>query len=1409
MANIENLNFQVILDDSAFQERINKDIADAQRLTDSLDKILRMRINSKPIVTAAGVKNAQEMSKYLDQISQKIQSMPRGSLFVGDADQLNATLAQINATLQQMGQNQKKYTGEVQRTNNTLYSAARMLRTLSTLTGAAFSVAGLRRFISSLVRITGEFEVQRMALRNMLQDVEAADKIFDDLYKFSSESTYRFSELAKYAKQLSGFQIGKDDLLETTKMLGDVASGLGISMDRLILAYGHVKSSGFLRGIQLRSFSQNGVPILKELSDMFTEIEGKAVSMGDVFDKMTKREISFEMVEEAFRRMTSEGRQFYQMQEVLAKTLAGQINILKGRWENMLAAVGKANDGFLKGVVATLNDLVLNYEKLGKLIGEVAIVYGVYKVATIAAMVATGNLAAVMNLKMVQALKNVAKWMLTNPWAILAAEATIAVIEIAKAIKAHNAAVESAKKSVNDFHKEVDVEKAKISDLIQEMRNAGAETEQYGKLKEDLLRSYGHYLSEVDKEKIAIGDLAGIYDTLAASVENAARQRFLMSGTEDIDTAYYDRLKKVSENSQFIFNRDYSDQVKQELSDYIFLRKELNELSEETQEIIRKDNRWLSAGSLGRNTNIDDQRRAAEEALRDRERAKKILRDTFGDLTGGGEGGGNGADNTTQTLEGWRKIVQDLKDTMGDQLKSGFLPKDEEDYFQYIKRIKEEYEELGEQRERALSDGKDELINKSAFEGDIKAIEELNKALEGNILKETKKNGGSGGSSKKPKLDPITETVNKILEQTEEDIDKELLRMLDANTRALEKRLDRREKVAKEYADFFKEWSDTDFGKRGEGALFKVTSALTEYRNKDEKVDDKYYKGLALAQELHRGNAVAIAKEAIALKKLRDAEKAMNQAEFREKIRGLADDIFKEQMKGFDLSDWNDKTLSQINAIRNAVGKVEIPPEILKELEGDTEAAEALARALNELKADTLQNTVEPERFKKVANEAKRISGYLGNAAEKMKALAEASGGTKLGDVAEVVGMLAQNMQAAADGAESWGGWWGAIIGGITDIFDQMVTGLTDAISATRELKKIVREIKTDSFILSNSSMFSNDSIFGENQTKNMRGAVDAMKNLRESMVALGDPEVSRRMSFWEKTLGFSLRMVYKNAQTTADEFAKGGKLSEVMSKYGLNVYDEYDNFDPASIREVIKLFGDEDGMLEKLAKDAEAYAEAMKVVDEIAESIVGGIVSDITDKIVDSWWEAGRAALDYADILEDVAKSYAKLIVRDMLLDAAFDEQRQDAFKKALTSGDARKAMAIVEEAMQSAQDMLPAVESALQAFEPYRNLGGGDESNSVGSGIKNITEDTANLLASYINAIRADVSYMRGLQERSLEGVAALSGNIPTLNDYLAQCAANTYDVAQSNQSILSEIRSVIGAPGTSGMVVRVESY
>ena len=113
---------------------------------------------------------------------------------------------------------------------------------------------------------------------------------------------------------------------------------------------------------------------------------------------------------------------------------------------------------------------------------------------------------------------------------------------------------------------------------------------------------------------------------------------------------------------------------------------------------------------------------------------------------------------------------------------------------------------------------------------------------------------------------------------------------------------------------------------------------------------------------------------------------------------------------------------------------------------------------------------------------------------------------------------------------------------------------------------------------------------------------------------------------------------------------------------------------------------------------------------------------------------------------------------------------------------------------------------EDILRAFNPYFSSAE-ETADSLGSGIKSITEETASLLASYINAMRADLSFMRGLQERGWGSVELIGQAIPTLNDYMNQVAANTFDTAQNTQQILSELQSVIGAEGTSGSIVRVQ--
>ena len=83
-----------------------------------------------------------------------------------------------------------------------------------------------------------------------------------------------------------------------------------------------------------------------------------------------------------------------------------------------------------------------------------------------------------------------------------------------------------------------------------------------------------------------------------------------------------------------------------------------------------------------------------------------------------------------------------------------------------------------------------------------------------------------------------------------------------------------------------------------------------------------------------------------------------------------------------------------------------------------------------------------------------------------------------------------------------------------------------------------------------------------------------------------------------------------------------------------------------------------------------------------------------------------------------------------------------------------------------------------------------------ALGAGIKGITEDTANLLASYINAMRSDVSQMRAIQEHHLPIISAA---MPTIMDHLAQIQANTFDTAVNTSSMLARLVSIDDRIGT----------
>lgn len=215
--------------------------------------------------------------------------------------------------------------------------------------GAYAGLYGLERVLRSIVTIGGQFEVQHVALQNILGDVQQANILFGQLKELAIESPKTFMELTSYAKQLSAYQIPANELYDTTKRLADMSSGLGVDMNRLILAYGQVRSAAVLRGQELRQFTEAGIPMVQALADKFTQLNGKLTTTADVFKLISARAVPFEMVKEVLWDMTSQGGQFFNMQEELANTLYGKWQKLQDSWQIMLGSIaeGTSASGFL------------------------------------------------------------------------------------------------------------------------------------------------------------------------------------------------------------------------------------------------------------------------------------------------------------------------------------------------------------------------------------------------------------------------------------------------------------------------------------------------------------------------------------------------------------------------------------------------------------------------------------------------------------------------------------------------------------------------------------------------------------------------------------------------------------------------------------------------------------------------------------------------------------------------------------------------------------------------------------------------------------------------------------------------------------------------------------------------------
>lgn len=270
---------------------------------------------------------------------------------------LNAAIAQHTKNLKEAGVSSRNLTEQ------TSYMSGYISRWAQRM-AFAFSVNTVQGFVEQIAAVRGQFELSQRSLEAILQNKPKADEIFNKTVELAVKSPFRIKDLVDYTRQLSAYRIESDKLYDTTKRLADVSAGLGVDMGRLILAYGQVKAAAYLRGSEVRQFTEAGVNMYGELQSYFKEVKGEAYTTAQIVDMISKRKVTFKDVEAIFQRMTDKGGIFYNMQEIQAETLQGKISNLKDAFDVMLNSIGKDNEGVFKGMISATTALLNNWKAI-------------------------------------------------------------------------------------------------------------------------------------------------------------------------------------------------------------------------------------------------------------------------------------------------------------------------------------------------------------------------------------------------------------------------------------------------------------------------------------------------------------------------------------------------------------------------------------------------------------------------------------------------------------------------------------------------------------------------------------------------------------------------------------------------------------------------------------------------------------------------------------------------------------------------------------------------------------------------------------------------------------------------------------------------------------------------------------
>ena len=196
-------------------------------------------------------------------------------------------------------------------------------------------------FFQSFISDASEYESLMVRLKVATGDASTAMKEFEELKDFASKTPFDLPGVVDASIMFRNAGIEAENIIPTIKMLGDVAQGNNEYFNRMALNFMQIKSAGKATMQDLNQFAYMGIPIKQVLKDMGRE--------GDT---------SFEAIQMAFKRMTSEGGQFYNSMNANAGTMSGSMSNLRDSIQQVRAELGDQLLPVISSVIRAINEML-------------------------------------------------------------------------------------------------------------------------------------------------------------------------------------------------------------------------------------------------------------------------------------------------------------------------------------------------------------------------------------------------------------------------------------------------------------------------------------------------------------------------------------------------------------------------------------------------------------------------------------------------------------------------------------------------------------------------------------------------------------------------------------------------------------------------------------------------------------------------------------------------------------------------------------------------------------------------------------------------------------------------------------------------------------------------------------------